>query len=237
MTAPAIVRELERDGAPLPPRCSKRRKEQVHALMSNETYRGTYWYDKSSWVTTEEGTKVTRNPKDTWIGAPFPPLVDEKTWERVRARKFKRFSHSKRNTKTFYLLQHTVKCAECGLYLGGRAVTSNCQKQNGKRYLCKVNPPRRCYRCFRMSVHKLECRRPGFIKAERLEEFTDVPLLVALIENSCGNEPLCSGKRHQPSSPAPLQRRPCSRRRGTRAGTRTIWDRGRWRRGWDSNPR
>ena len=141
VTAPAIVRELERDGAPLPPRCSKRRKERVHSLMSNETYRGTYWYGKSSWVTTEEGTKVTRNPKDTWIGVPFPPLVDEETWERERARKFKRFSHSKRNTKTFYLLQHTVKCAECGLYLGGRAVPSNCQNQNGKRDLCKVYPP------------------------------------------------------------------------------------------------
>ena len=34
------------------------------------------------------GTDGTRNPKDTWIGVPFPPLVDDKTWMRVRARKF-----------------------------------------------------------------------------------------------------------------------------------------------------
>ena len=34
------------------------------------------------------GTNGTRNPKDTWIGVPFPPLVDDKTWMRVRARKF-----------------------------------------------------------------------------------------------------------------------------------------------------
>ena len=102
---------------------------------------------------------------------PIPDSGDGKTWERVRARKFKRFSHSKRNTKTFYLLQHMVKCAECGLYLGGRAVTSNYQTQNGKRYVYKVYPPRRYYRCFGMSVHKLECRRPGLIKAEHLEEF------------------------------------------------------------------
>ncbi len=57
------------------------------------------------------------------------------------------------------------------MYLGGRAVTSNYQTQNGKRYVYKVDPPRRYYRCFGMSVHKLECRRPGFIKAEHLEEF------------------------------------------------------------------
>ena len=63
-----------------------------------------------------------------------------------------------------------VKCAECGLYLDGRAVTSNYQNQNGKRYVYKVDPPRRYYRCFGMSAHKLECRRPSFIKAERLEE-------------------------------------------------------------------
>ena len=63
--------------------------------MSNETNRGAYWYGKTSWVTTEEGTRGTRNLKDTWIGIPFPPLVDEKSWEPVRARKFKRVSHSK----------------------------------------------------------------------------------------------------------------------------------------------
>ena len=169
MTAPAIVLGLERDGAPLPPRCSKWRRERLHALMSNETYRGTYWYGKTSWVTTEEGTRGTRNPKDTWIGIPFPQLVDEKTWERVRARKFKRFSHSKRRTKTFYLLQHMVRCAECGLYFGGRAITSNYQYRNGKRYVYKVDPPRRYYRCYGMSSHKLDCRRPGFTKAEYLE--------------------------------------------------------------------
>ena len=63
-----------------------------------------------------------------------------------------------------------VKCAECGLYLGGRAITSDYQTQNGKQYVYKVDPPRRYYRCFGMSAHKLECRRPGFIKAEHLEE-------------------------------------------------------------------
>ena len=170
MTAPAIMLGLERDGAPLPPRCSEWRRERVHAIMNNETYRGTYWYGKTSWVTTDEGTKGARNPRDAWIGIPFPPLVDGKTWERTQARKRNRVSESKRNTKTFYLLQHLVKCAECGLYLGGRAVTSNYQTQNGKRYVYKVDPPRRHYRCFGMSVHKLECRRPSFIKAERLEE-------------------------------------------------------------------
>ena len=88
----------------------------------------------------------------------------------MRARKFKRFSYSKRNTKTFYLLQHMVKCAECGLLLRGRAITSNHQIRNGKKYVYKVDPPRRDYRCGGMSAHKLECRRPSFIKAERLEE-------------------------------------------------------------------
>ena len=172
MTAPDIALGLERDSAPLPPRCSTWRRERIHALMSNETYRGTYWYGKSSWVTTEEGTKGTRNPKDTWIGIPFPPLVDEKTWERARARKFKRFSHSKRNTKTFYLLQHMVKCAECERYFYGRSVRRKSQYYNGKRYAYTLNPPRRYYRCGGMtSPNKEGCRKTGFIRAERLEEF------------------------------------------------------------------
>ena len=122
-------------------------------------------------MTTEEGTKGTKNPKDSWIWIPFPPLVDEKTWERVRARKFKRFSHSMRNTKTFYLLRHMVRCAECGLYLHGRSLRKTSHYQNGKRYTYTLDPPRRYYRCGGMTSHKLECRRPGFIKAERLEKF------------------------------------------------------------------
>ncbi len=122
-------------------------------------------------MTTEEGTKGTKNPKNSWIGIPFPPVVDEEIWELAQARKFKRFSHSKRNTKTFYLLQHMVRCAECGLYLHGRSLRKISHYQNGKRYAYTLDPPRRYYRCGGMTSHKLECRRPGFIKAERLEKF------------------------------------------------------------------
>ena len=55
-----------------------------------------------------------RQPEDAWTGIPFPPLVDEQTWDRAQVIKKQRTSLSKRNTKIFYLLQHLLRCAECG---------------------------------------------------------------------------------------------------------------------------
>ena len=100
--------------------------------------------------------------------------------EPVRAHKFKRFSASKRRTKSLYFLPQPVKCAELRLYPGGRAVTSNHRTQNGNRYVYKVGPPRRYYRYSGMAAHKLACRRPGFMKAEHLDEvvWNDVKWMV-----------------------------------------------------------
>ena len=61
-----------------------------------------------------EETSVYRQPEDAWTGIPFPPLVDEQTWDRAQVIKKQRTSLSKRNTKIFYLLQHLLRCAECG---------------------------------------------------------------------------------------------------------------------------
>ena len=48
-----------------------------------------------------------------------PVLVDDETWERARVLRGRRRPQSKRNTKVFYLLQHLVRCGECGFRMGG----------------------------------------------------------------------------------------------------------------------
>ena len=68
-------------------------------------------------------TRSFSQPEETWIEVPFPPLVDEKTWERAQSTKKQRTSLSKRNTKVFYLLQHLLRCAECGLLFACRSKT------------------------------------------------------------------------------------------------------------------
>ena len=70
-------------------------------------------------VSTEDGTKVFDQPKDAWIEVPIPPLIDQETWDMVQILKKQRLMRSTRNTKVFYLLQHLLRCSECGLHFVG----------------------------------------------------------------------------------------------------------------------
>ena len=167
--APAITKQLNADG--VPPAKSGRRwwDGQVHRVLSNETYKGTWWYGKARYVSTEEGMQVYEQPEDEWIAVPFPPLVDEETWAKARTIGRRRRTWGKRNTKIFYLLQHMVKCAECGFLMGGSANTKKEVKRNGKLYKYELDPPRRYYRCYGYQQMRLQCRPKPMIRAERLE--------------------------------------------------------------------
>ena len=167
--APAITRQLNAEGVPVAASGRQWWDGQVHRILSNETYRGTWWYGRARYVSTEEGMQVYDQPQDEWIGVPFPTLVDEETWEKAKALRRKRKTKSKRNTKVFYLLQHMVRCAECGFLMGGAATTKKEVKRNGKVYKYAMNPPRRYYRCYGYQQMRLQCRPKPMIRAERLE--------------------------------------------------------------------
>ena len=164
-----IARQLNLEGVPLAKLGKRWYDGTVHRILSNETYKGTWWYGKARYVSTEEGVRVYQQPEDDWIGVPFPPLVDEETWGRARVLRRQRFTRAKRNTKVFYLLQHLVRCAECGLLMGGSANTKKEVKRNGKLYKYELDPPRRYYRCYGYQQLRLMCRQKPMIRAERLE--------------------------------------------------------------------
>ncbi|MXW34929.1 MAG: hypothetical protein F4Z60_04930 [Chloroflexi bacterium] len=102
---------------------------------------------------------------------PFPPLVDEGTWERARVLRERRLTRSPRNTKAFHLLQHLMRCGECGMLMGPSVVRSQSTRRRGKTYSYRLKTPRRYYRCYGMGApYRLRCREHPFIRAERLEE-------------------------------------------------------------------
>ena len=82
MGARAIARQLDEDEVPPGTPGKQWHDSQVQRILRNETYKGTWWYGKARHVSTEDGTRVYEQPKDTWVGVPFPPLVDDETWER-----------------------------------------------------------------------------------------------------------------------------------------------------------
>ena len=111
-----------------------------------------------------------RQPEDTWIEIPFPPLVDEQTWDMAQAIKKERASLSKRNTKVFYLLQRLLRCAECGLLFACRSKTRAKVKRKDKTYSYNYRSPQRHYPLLRDEREHLQCRERPYIRADRLEE-------------------------------------------------------------------
>ena len=165
-----IASQLARDNAPTWRAGSRWQNSYVHSLLSKEVYKGIWWYGKARWVATEGRDRVIGQPEDTWIGVPFPPLVDEQTWDRAQAIKKQRASLSKRNTKVFFLLQHLVRCSECGLLFGCRSKTRATAKYKDRRYTYDLKTPNRYYHCYGMQREHLRCRERPYIRADRLEE-------------------------------------------------------------------
>ena len=169
MGGPAIARQLMADGVPSGRNAARWHATQINRILRNETYKGSWWYGKARHVSTEDGTRVYPQSRDTWIEIQFPQLVDDETWNQAQYQRGQRRSRSKRNTKVFHLLQHLVRCAECGMLMGCLATRRKTTKYRGKTYKYELDPPRRYYKCYGMSAHRLGCREHSMIRAERLE--------------------------------------------------------------------
>ena len=145
-------------------------QSRVHHILGNATYTGNWVYGKYRHVSTEDGMKVYDQPKDTWIEIPVPQVVDDETWKRAQKLKKQRGSKAKRNTKVVYLLQHLLKCGECGRNFHTRASWTTTSVRKGKAYTYDLSTPRRFYMCNGMQSMRLRCREKPYIQAEQLEE-------------------------------------------------------------------
>ena len=81
MGAPAIARQLTAEGVPTPHDVGRWYDRTVHRILSHEAYRGTWWFGKVRHVSTEHGMRRYDRPEDEWVGVPFPPVIDEETWQ------------------------------------------------------------------------------------------------------------------------------------------------------------
>ena len=170
MGAPAIAKQLNAEGVPTPRAVGQWYDAIVTRILRHEAYRGTWWFGKVRHVATEHGMRRYARPEDEWVGVPFPPLVDDETWQQAQEVKKRRLTRSGRNTKIFYLLQHLVKCTECGMLMGCRSTLRQTTRRAGKTYSYELDTPRRYYRCYGMERAGVRCRERPFIRAERLEE-------------------------------------------------------------------
>ena len=220
----AICQQMTGDNAPLRNPGSRWHKAYINDILGREVYKGTWHYGKARWVVTEAGERVYPQPEDKWIEVPFPTLVDEETWDRAQALKSQRRQKSNRNTKIFYLLQHLVSCAECGLMFACRSSTHTYFRRKGKvRKQARVTPQRH-YHCYGMLREHMDCRNPAMLRAEQLEELVWEP------GQGDGPEPRAHSRRHRVSG-RPGRRRPS--RADRLGGARPPKDTGR---GGESHP-
>ena len=146
------------------------RQSYVHYILANATYTGTWVYGKERHIATEDGTRSYEQPKDKWTEVPVPQLIDDETWERAQALRKQRSRKAKRNTKVLYLLQHLLRCIECGHNFHAKSTWRDSSIRNGQQYSYDLTAPRRYYKCNGMQSLRLKCRAPHYIRAERLEE-------------------------------------------------------------------
>ena len=69
-----------------------------------------------------------------------------------------------------YLLQHLLRCGECGHNFHAKSTWRTTNVRNGKKYRYDLSTPRRYYMCNGMQGLRLRCRKRPYIRAERLEE-------------------------------------------------------------------
>ena len=96
--------------------------------------------------------------------------MDDENWERAQKLKQQRSRRAKRNTKVLYLLQHLLRCGECGHHFHAKSLRGTTSVRNGKKYRCDLSTPRPYYMCNWMQSLRLRCRKRPYIRAERLEE-------------------------------------------------------------------
>ena len=180
MGSPSIAVRLTDEGIPTQTGKLLWRQSYIHYVLANATYTGTWVYGKERHISTEDGTKSYDQPRDTWIEVPVPPLVDEETWGRAQKLKKQRSRTAGRNTKLLYLLQHLLKCGECGHNFHAKSTWRTTNVRNGKKYRYDLPVPRRYYKCNGMQSLRLRCRERHYIRAERLLQNPD--LIVAGID-------------------------------------------------------
>ena len=170
MGSPSIAVRLTDEGIPTQTGKLLWRQSYIHYVLANATYTGTWVYGKERHISTEDGTKSYDQPRETWIEVPVSSLVDEETWEGAQKLKKQRSRTAGRNTKVLYLLQHLLKCAECGHNFHAKSTWRTTNVRNGKKYRYDLPSPRRYYKCNGMQSLRLRCRERHYIRAERLEE-------------------------------------------------------------------
>ena len=82
MGAPA--RHLTAEVAPTPRNVGRWYDRTVTRLPGDRGLGGTWWFGKFRRVATGQGMRRYYRPEYRWVEVPFPPVIDEETWQQAQ---------------------------------------------------------------------------------------------------------------------------------------------------------
>ena len=122
----AIAADLNNRGIPSPGSSWERKQRRsdgmwllssIHSILANERYTGRVVWNRSVWrrdPDTGVRQRIER-PESEWIVTNGPSIIDQATWEKVRAlSKPRQFHGGKKGGSPRYVLSGILVCGECG---------------------------------------------------------------------------------------------------------------------------
>lgn len=151
----AVAEHLQADHVP-PPRGVRWHAASILKMARNPAYAGRAAYGQFEWA---DRKVVGRRPKDEWVYAAVPPLIDPTIWERVQETIGDRKLEGRVMLEDDpYVLRGTLRCGHCGGVLAAH-------RNNGIRYYTCL----RHYPSTAASQRKARCELPS-VRAEQIEE-------------------------------------------------------------------
>lgn len=86
-------------------------KRTINNILHNETYAGTWYYDKT--MSLGNGKRAERD-RSEWLAIKVDPIVSCEQWHAAQQQMKHNTIHSPRRTKESYLMRGRLKCATCG---------------------------------------------------------------------------------------------------------------------------
>jgi site-specific DNA recombinase len=161
LTVRQIAKRLTVDRIPTPNDNGQWSWSTVDRILNEETYIGTYYYNRRHCVPIEgaygkkrQRFKCTVRPKEEWIPISVPPIIDLATFHAAAGRARENDAFSPRNLQEGgYLLRKLVRCGRCG---------SSCSALTSKQIYGGEVHSSHYYGCLRTTS--------GFLKQERCSQ-------------------------------------------------------------------
>ncbi len=143
----AIAQRLNEMGVPTARGAAQWQPTTAYRMLSRETFKGTFVYQKAQAVMPSHPQSTDRyhkkrksgrkpRPREEWIRIRVPAIVEEVLWEAAQTQLAENGRYARRNNKKHqYLLRGLIRCPVCGATYTGAV-------QHGlRRYRCSNHDP------------------------------------------------------------------------------------------------